>query len=211
MFGASGTGYEDLGNFSGRAFLASQLPRASLPVGVPRLQTAGQLPQIQPPFFTLGSLHSSLLVCLFPQLRLNSIKKLSTIALALGVERTRSELLPFLTGTVGFQGQDLGSSGGSLSVPGIRGWEQDLRDRAWPWKAGGGPWCLECLVCKGLTQWKRGSEKHLWGVPLRSRKVTLSARGVAWGACNLPHIGLRPLLHLLPSSVQGMSRGETLD
>ena len=33
-----------------------------------------------------------------PQLRLNSIKKLSTIALALGDERTRSELLPFLTG-----------------------------------------------------------------------------------------------------------------
>uniref|UniRef100_A0AAQ4PGP5 Protein phosphatase 2, regulatory subunit A, beta b n=1 Tax=Gasterosteus aculeatus aculeatus TaxID=481459 RepID=A0AAQ4PGP5_GASAC len=31
------------------------------------------------------------------QLRLNSIKKLSTIALALGVERTRTELLPFLT------------------------------------------------------------------------------------------------------------------
>lgn len=36
-----------------------------------------------------------------PQLRLNSIKKLSTIALALGVERTRSELLPFLTGEGG--------------------------------------------------------------------------------------------------------------
>lgn len=35
---------------------------------------------------------------LFFQLRLNSIKKLSTIALALGVERTRTELLPFLTG-----------------------------------------------------------------------------------------------------------------
>lgn len=34
----------------------------------------------------------------FFQLRLNSIKKLSTIALALGVERTRTELLPFLTG-----------------------------------------------------------------------------------------------------------------
>ncbi|NXS83363.1 2AAA phosphatase, partial [Erpornis zantholeuca] len=34
------------------------------------------------------------------QLRLNSIKKLSTIALALGVERTRSELLPFLTAPV---------------------------------------------------------------------------------------------------------------
>jgi hypothetical protein len=32
------------------------------------------------------------------KLRLNSIKKLSTIALALGVERTRTELLPFLTG-----------------------------------------------------------------------------------------------------------------
>lgn len=35
----------------------------------------------------------------FMQLRLNSIKKLSTIALALGVERTRTELLPFLTGS----------------------------------------------------------------------------------------------------------------
>lgn len=35
-----------------------------------------------------------------PQLRLNSIKKLSTIALALGVERTRSELIPFLTDTI---------------------------------------------------------------------------------------------------------------
>ncbi|CAB4067858.1 PPP2R1 [Lepeophtheirus salmonis] len=33
-------------------------------------------------------------------LRLTSIKKLSTIALALGVERTRSELIPFLTDTV---------------------------------------------------------------------------------------------------------------
>ena len=32
------------------------------------------------------------------QLRLNSIRKLSTIALALGVERTRGELIPFLTG-----------------------------------------------------------------------------------------------------------------
>ncbi|XP_031562500.1 serine/threonine-protein phosphatase 2A 65 kDa regulatory subunit A alpha isoform-like [Actinia tenebrosa] len=34
------------------------------------------------------------------QLRLNSIKKLSTIALALGLERTRSELIPFLTDTI---------------------------------------------------------------------------------------------------------------
>ncbi|KAK8381221.1 hypothetical protein O3P69_008231 [Scylla paramamosain] len=34
------------------------------------------------------------------QLRLNSIKKLSTISLALGVERTRSELIPFLTDTI---------------------------------------------------------------------------------------------------------------
>lgn len=44
-----------------------------------------------------------LLICtfdvVFAQLRLNSIKKLSTIALALGVERTRTELLPFLTGS----------------------------------------------------------------------------------------------------------------
>lgn len=37
-------------------------------------------------------------ICL--QLRLNSIKKLSTIALALGEERTRSELIPFLTETI---------------------------------------------------------------------------------------------------------------
>jgi serine/threonine-protein phosphatase 2A regulatory subunit A len=34
------------------------------------------------------------------QLRLNSIRKLSTIALALGVERTRTELIPFLTDTI---------------------------------------------------------------------------------------------------------------
>lgn len=34
------------------------------------------------------------------QLRLNSLKKLSTIALALGVERTRKELIPFLTETI---------------------------------------------------------------------------------------------------------------
>ena len=33
------------------------------------------------------------------QLRLNSIRKLNTIARALGPERTRTELLPFLTGT----------------------------------------------------------------------------------------------------------------
>lgn len=31
---------------------------------------------------------------------MNSIKKLSTIALALGVERTRSELIPFLADTI---------------------------------------------------------------------------------------------------------------
>jgi serine/threonine-protein phosphatase 2A regulatory subunit A len=31
-------------------------------------------------------------------LRLNAIKRLSTIALALGPERTRSELIPFLDG-----------------------------------------------------------------------------------------------------------------
>ena len=32
------------------------------------------------------------------QLRLNSIRRLSTIALALGPERTREELIPFLNG-----------------------------------------------------------------------------------------------------------------
>lgn len=34
------------------------------------------------------------------QLRLNSIRKLSSIALALGVERTRNELIQFLTGKI---------------------------------------------------------------------------------------------------------------
>jgi serine/threonine-protein phosphatase 2A regulatory subunit A len=32
------------------------------------------------------------------QLRLNSIRRLSTIAIALGAERTRCELVPFLNG-----------------------------------------------------------------------------------------------------------------
>lgn len=35
-------------------------------------------------------------------LRLNAIRRISTIALALGVERTRNELIPFLTGSVFF-------------------------------------------------------------------------------------------------------------
>jgi hypothetical protein len=48
--------------------------------------------------FSFGALFK---LSFFPfQLRLNSIKKLSTIALALGVERTRSELIPFLTDTI---------------------------------------------------------------------------------------------------------------
>jgi len=34
------------------------------------------------------------------QLRLNSIRRLSTIAVALGVERTRDELIPFLNGAI---------------------------------------------------------------------------------------------------------------
>lgn len=36
------------------------------------------------------------------QLRLNSIRRLSTIAVALGVERTRDELIPFLNGAPRF-------------------------------------------------------------------------------------------------------------
>ncbi|NWJ01226.1 2AAA phosphatase, partial [Crypturellus undulatus] len=51
------------------------------------------------------------------QLRLNSIKKLSTIALALGVERTRSELLPFLTGDSG----DIGDMGDTRDMGGQEG------------------------------------------------------------------------------------------
>ena len=42
---------------------------------------------------------SKIILAYFFQLHLNSIKKLSTIALALGVERTRKELIPFLTGS----------------------------------------------------------------------------------------------------------------
>lgn len=34
------------------------------------------------------------------QLRLNSMRRLSTIAKALGEERTRAELLPFLSGSL---------------------------------------------------------------------------------------------------------------
>ncbi|VEL26120.1 unnamed protein product [Protopolystoma xenopodis] len=34
------------------------------------------------------------------QLRLNSIRKLSTIAIALGPEKTRKQLIPFLTETI---------------------------------------------------------------------------------------------------------------
>lgn len=48
-----------------------------------------------------GMYHQLILrVRIAQQLRLNSIKKLSTIALALGEERTRSELIPFLTETI---------------------------------------------------------------------------------------------------------------
>jgi hypothetical protein len=36
-------------------------------------------------------------------LRLNAIHRLSTIALALGAERTRDELIPFLDGKLGAQ------------------------------------------------------------------------------------------------------------
>ena len=38
------------------------------------------------------------------QLRLNSIKRLSTIAKAVGEERTRKELIPFLTENSEFEG-----------------------------------------------------------------------------------------------------------
>lgn len=52
---------------------------------------------VQVPLSSSFSAACTMVFLLF-QLRLNSIKKLSTIALALGVERTRSELIPFLTG-----------------------------------------------------------------------------------------------------------------
>jgi len=39
-------------------------------------------------------------------LRLNAIRRLSTIALALGVERTREELIPFLNGELFFIAAD---------------------------------------------------------------------------------------------------------
>ncbi|XP_062463721.1 serine/threonine-protein phosphatase 2A 65 kDa regulatory subunit A alpha isoform, partial [Pezoporus occidentalis] len=57
----------------------------------------GQILTPHPPIYPLGG---QILTPPPLQLRLNSIKKLSTIALALGVERTRSELLPFLTDTI---------------------------------------------------------------------------------------------------------------
>lgn len=56
-------------------------------------------PQCSPLSYRLATFHSMFFHVNF-QLRLNSIKKLSTIALALGIERTRSELIPFLTDTI---------------------------------------------------------------------------------------------------------------
>ncbi|CAG7729185.1 unnamed protein product, partial [Allacma fusca] len=41
------------------------------------------------------------------QVRLNFIKKLSTIALALGVEKTRSELIPLLADTIYDEDEEL--------------------------------------------------------------------------------------------------------
>ncbi|RZC32621.1 protein phosphatase 2, regulatory subunit A, alpha isoform, partial [Asbolus verrucosus] len=55
--------------------------------------------QVQSPHLSHSSEKGDIITPLL-QLRLNSIKKLSTIALALGVERTRSELIPFLTETI---------------------------------------------------------------------------------------------------------------
>lgn len=64
-------------------------------------------PTFSPQIFPQKNLFSLLFIFFyFSQLRLNSIKKLSTIALALGVERTRSELLPFLTGTSDWGGRE---------------------------------------------------------------------------------------------------------
>ena len=65
----------------------------------PRLELGTSRPEIDTldRSATLAALSKSLFTF---QLRLNSIKKLSTIALALGVERTRSELIPFLTDTI---------------------------------------------------------------------------------------------------------------
>lgn len=51
-------------------------------------------------YFTYIYIYLCILFCLYIKLRLNSIKKLSTIALALGEERTRTELIPFLTETI---------------------------------------------------------------------------------------------------------------
>ena len=52
-----------------------------------------------------------------PQLRLNSIKKLSTIALALGDERTRSELLPYLTDSLDDEDEVLWALAEQLGLP----------------------------------------------------------------------------------------------
>jgi hypothetical protein len=37
-----------------------------------------------------------------PKVKINALKSLKVIAFALGKERTRNELLPFLTGKIGF-------------------------------------------------------------------------------------------------------------
>ena len=48
-------------------------------------------------------------------LRLNAIHRLSTIALALGAERTRDELIPFLDGQY-FQGNEFAPSNAILTL-----------------------------------------------------------------------------------------------
>ena len=55
---------------------------------------------VQVSFWRQSSRSRALDLCVYfcLKLRLNSIKKLSTIALALGAERTRTELMSFLTG-----------------------------------------------------------------------------------------------------------------
>lgn len=55
---------------------------------------------MQSPLIFLALIHAPPVFFRHKQLRLNSIKKLSTIALALGEERTRTELVPFLTETI---------------------------------------------------------------------------------------------------------------
>ena len=84
-------------------------------------------------------------------LRLNSVKRLSTIALALGEERTRKELIPYLADSNDDEDEVRASSWSSFQ----------LQDR-------GQPTCPNVHQSRCCWRWRRswGASCHMWGARL---------------------------------------------